>query len=142
MKTVIVNKSSLQIACILHSNDTNECAILRNDYPNFLFEFIECSDSVNLKYAKIERDEAERLTILNDENEIRKRAFELLRDERNFRLDKCGWIIEKAFSTGTPLEQKWIDYMQALRDLPATASPHLDKDGNLDLTSITWPSIP
>ena len=36
----------------------------------------------------------------------------------------------------------WKTYRQALRDLPASASPSLDSNGELDLTSVTWPTEP
>ena len=36
----------------------------------------------------------------------------------------------------------WKTYRQALRDLPSSASPKLDADGNLDMSSVTFPSEP
>ena len=38
----------------------------------------------------------------------------------------------------------WKQYRQDLRDLPATASftPKLDSNGNLDMSSVTWPLKP
>ena len=38
----------------------------------------------------------------------------------------------------------WKQYRQYLRDLPASASftPKLDSDGNLDMSSVTWPLKP
>ena len=38
----------------------------------------------------------------------------------------------------------WKQYRQDLRDLPASASftPKLDSDGNLDMSSVTWPLKP
>ena len=38
----------------------------------------------------------------------------------------------------------WRQYRQDLRDLPASASftPKLDSDGNLDMSSVTWPLKP
>ncbi len=40
------------------------------------------------------------------------------------------------------LASAWSTYRQALRDLPASASPKLDANYNLDLTSVTWPTEP
>ena len=37
-------------------------------------------------------------------------------------------------------QEVWRTYRQALRDLPATQEPQLDKNGML--TNITWPEIP
>lgn len=35
---------------------------------------------------------------------------------------------------------EWATYRQALRDLPSTATPTLDDNGNLQ--NVTWPSEP
>ena len=39
-----------------------------------------------------------------------------------------------------PNKQAWLDYRQALRDLPATADPQLDENGQL--TNVIWPTPP
>ena len=62
----------------------------------------------------------------------------LLREERNRRIAKTDW---RAGSDLT-LASAWSTYRQALRDLPASASPKLDSYYNLDLTSVTWPTEP
>ena len=62
----------------------------------------------------------------------------LLRVERNERLTKTDWRA----SSDLTLADAWKTYRQALRDLPASASPSLDSNGNLDLTSVTWPTEP
>ena len=62
----------------------------------------------------------------------------LLRVERDRRLSACDW---RASSVLT-LTDAWKTYRQALRDLPASASPSLDSDYDLDLTSVTWPTEP
>ena len=36
----------------------------------------------------------------------------------------------------------WINYRQALRDLPASATPKLDSNYELDFSSFTWPTEP
>jgi hypothetical protein len=38
------------------------------------------------------------------------------------------------------MSNEWSTYRQALRDLPSTASPSLDENGNL--TNVTWPNKP
>ena len=63
----------------------------------------------------------------------------LLRLERNRRLTETDWIITKGLEQGTDIT-KWKTYRQTLRDLPATAEPQLDDDGNL--INITWPEVP
>ena len=37
-------------------------------------------------------------------------------------------------------KQAWLDYRQVLRTLPSTATPTLDKDGNLG--GFEWPAVP
>ena len=64
--------------------------------------------------------------------------MKLLREERNRRIAKTDW---RAGSDLT-LASAWSTYRQALRDLPASASPKLDSSYNLDLTSVTWPTEP
>ena len=62
----------------------------------------------------------------------------LLRNERNSRLAKTDWRA----SSDLTLSTAWKTYRQSLRDLPATASPKLDSDGNLDMSSVTFPTEP
>ena len=62
----------------------------------------------------------------------------LLRVERNERLTKTDWRA----SSDLTLADAWKTYRQSLRDLPASASPSLDSNGDLDLTSVTWPTEP
>ena len=62
----------------------------------------------------------------------------LLREERNRRIALTDW---RAGSDLT-LASAWSTYRQALRDLPASVSPKLNTDYELDLTSVTWPTEP
>ena len=62
----------------------------------------------------------------------------LLRVERNSRLTVTDWRA----SSDLTLSDSWKTYRQALRDLPASASPKVDSNGDLDLTSVTWPTEP
>ena len=82
----------------------------------------------------IEVDEtlvAEKILQLKNEEPMR-----LLREERNRRIAETDWwVLPDRIASQ---EQK--DYRQALRDLPSTASPELDKQGNL--TNVTWPTKP
>ena len=66
----------------------------------------------------------------------------LLRIERDKRLTDCDWIITMHKELGTNIPAAWKTYRQALRDLPASASPSLDANGKLDSTSVTWPTEP
>ena len=60
----------------------------------------------------------------------------LLRLERNRLLQETDW----RFRSDLTPSQEWIDYCQALRDLPSTASPELDENGQL--INVTWPTKP
>ena len=62
----------------------------------------------------------------------------LLRLERNRLLTACDWRA----SSDLTLSTAWKTYRQSLRDLPASASPKLDSDGNLDMSSVTFPTEP
>ena len=62
----------------------------------------------------------------------------LLREERDKRIAKTDWRA----SSDLTITDAWITYRQALRDLPASASPKLDSNYELDLTSISWPIEP
>ena len=64
----------------------------------------------------------------------------LLRIERNQKLAETDWITLKAYSQKQDVSEDWANYMQALRDLPATADPQLDSKGNL--INVTWPEVP
>lgn len=67
-------------------------------------------------------------------------GMRLLRDERDRKLSSLDWEVTKAYSKGEPVSSELATYMQALRDLPASASPTTDDSGNLVESSITWPS--
>ena len=62
----------------------------------------------------------------------------LLRVERDKLLSACDWRA----SSDLTLSTAWKTYRQSLRDLPASASPKLDSDGNLDMSSVTFPTEP
>ena len=65
-------------------------------------------------------------------------AMKLLREERDKRIAKTDWRA----SSDLTLVSAWSTYRQALRDLPASASPKLNSEYELDLTSVTWPTEP
>tara|TARA_R100000231_G_scaffold51312_1_gene43340 strand:+ start:860 stop:1219 length:360 start_codon:yes stop_codon:yes gene_type:complete len=62
----------------------------------------------------------------------------LLRVERDRLLTACDWRA----SSDLTLSDNWKTYRQSLRDLPASASPKLDANGNLDMSSVTFPTEP
>lgn len=61
-----------------------------------------------------------------------------LRRLRNTKLAQTDWRM----STDYPYsdQSQWATYRTELRDLPATASPTLDENGQL--TNVVWPTAP
>ena len=62
----------------------------------------------------------------------------LLRIERDKKIAQTDW---RVLPDQKPTDD-WINYRQALRDLPASASPKLDSNYELDFSSFTWPTEP
>ena len=101
--------------------------IIRGD----VYSGIEWLDSVQTKPTETE--------INNKISELDAvEAMRLLRLERNARIAETDWRA----SSDLTISDAWKNYRQALRDLPATASPSLDSNYDLDLTSVTWPTEP
>jgi len=92
---------------------------------------LEWLDSAQTKPTEIEV--TNRLTELTTSEPMR-----LLREKRDEIISKTDWRA----SSDLTLSDAWKTYRQALRDLPASASPKLNSDYELDLTSITWPTEP
>ncbi len=95
------------------------------DYSNFTW--LE-SDTAPTE-AEIDAE----VTRLNNAEPMR-----LLRVERDKLLTACDWRA----SSDLTLSTAWKTYRQSLRDLPASASPKLDANGNLDMSSVTFPTEP
>ena len=76
-----------------------------------------------------------KITELDDAEPMR-----LLREERNSLLKETDWTQNNDVPTET--QTKWQTYRQQLRDLPATASPKLNSEYELDDSSVTWPTEP
>ena len=109
---------------------------------------IQAASAADVTYASLDwKDESQtkptetelnnKLSELNNAEPLR-----LLRVERDKRLTESDWVVTKATETGGAVSDAWKTYRQALRDLPASASPKLDSLYELDLTSVTWPTKP
>ena len=59
---------------------------------------------------------------------------------RQLRLERTRLLVQSDWMAvaDRTMTQAQIDYRQALRDLPETAEPQLDEQGNL--TNVTWPT--
>ena len=90
----------------------------------------------NIQKLKFENN----VFVVEDSDELRNlvlaEPMKRLRQERNRRLQETDWRFRSDLSPS----QEWIDYCQALRDLPSTASPELDENGQL--INVTWPTKP
>jgi len=100
-------------------------------YPNGIYgwdgvnkETLTISNVSDIDFDLIEQKRAE----LTASEPLR-----LLREQRNQLLQQTDWMA----TADRTMTQAQIDYRQALRDLPETADPQLDENGNL--TNVTWP---
>ena len=66
--------------------------------------------------------------------------MEELRQVRNNKLTETDWSQLGDVPVG--IKTTYESYRQALRDLPSSANPKLDVNGNLDSSSFTWPTEP
>ena len=67
-------------------------------------------------------------------------GMRLLRVERDAKLAALDWEVTKAYSNGEAVASELATYMQALRDLPASANPQTNDAGELVPSSVTWPT--
>ena len=61
------------------------------------------------------------------------KPWEELREERNRRLTQCDWVLMPDVVMTEEVKQAWLDYRQALRDLPANT---------VDPENPVWPQAP
>ena len=83
-------------------------------------------DEINAKIAELEAAE----------------PYNLLREERNKLITETDWTQLKDIDLDIIRERNWKNYRQALRDLPAKSNPKLNENGDLDMSSVTWPDKP
>jgi hypothetical protein len=95
------------------------------DYSGFIYKGEDTAPTESEIDAEVTR--------LNNAEPMR-----LLRVERDKLLAACDWRA----SSDLTLSTAWKTYRQSLRDLPASASPKLDADGSLDMSSVTFPTEP
>jgi hypothetical protein len=65
-------------------------------------------------------------------------AVNALRRQRDVLLAECDWT--QGADVPTSIKNAWTTYRQALRDLPATASPTIDAEEQLQ--NVTFPTQP
>ena len=87
---------------------------------------IPTEEEVNAKLSELQAEE----------------PFKLLREERNKLIAETDWTQLKDIDLDIIRERNWKNYRQALRDLPAKSNPKLNSIGELDMSSVTWPTKP
>lgn len=79
------------------------------------------------------------------ETEAEQAAWDALRSERDRRLSDSDWVVLINLETSGPVPQVWIDYRQALRDLPSNtahpASPNWPQRPSEDDSNFPYPEI-
>ena len=63
-------------------------------------------------------------------------SMNALRVQRNIKLAETDWMA----NSDVTMSDAWKKYRKDLRDLPSTAKPKLDENGNL--TGVEWPTKP
>ena len=104
-----------------------------SDYVIFGDEYsgIEWRDTVNTKPTE------EQVTAKIAEIKAAE-PMKLLREERNRLLQETDWRA----SSDLIMPEEWKIYRQRLRDLPEGNAPDLDSNGELDFSSVNWPTPP
>ena len=114
-----------------------ESLVPNSDYVIFGDEYngIEWSDTVNIKPTEEE---------INRKIKELKTAepFNLMREERNRLIAETDWTQLKDIDLDIIREKNWKNYRQALRDLPSKSTPKLNNNGDLDMSSVNWPTKP
>jgi len=114
-----------RITALTHLKPKKEWVWKGTDYSGFTW--------LEKDTAPTEAEIDAEVTRLNNTEPMR-----LLRVERDAKLKACDWRA----SSDLTLSNEWKTYRQALRDLPASSTPKLNSKGELDLTSVTFPTQP
>ena len=78
----------------------------------------------------------EDIVVEEEEEPVYATAEEMMRWQRDCKLEETDYLA----LTDNTLSDAMKTYRQKLRDVPATASPKIDENG--DLTNVTWPIKP
>jgi hypothetical protein len=86
-------------------------------YGGFVFHN---TSNVPVKFVKVNwaNQTAAAMTQAEIDAERAFAAWAKLRAERDAKLAATDWIVVKSYEAGEPVPQPWINYRQALRDLP------------------------
>ena len=105
--------------------------------PTAGFSWVDADDYSCLKYYSDKDDKPTESAIIEQAKTSENiEAFKMLRGQRNQKLSETDWLA----GSDLTMSADQTAYRKALRDLPSTASPELDSDGQL--TGVTWPTKP
>jgi len=98
---------------------------------------IEIPQEYYIDAITFSRDEDGSIVITRDtqkENELLTKSFKKLREQRNTRIAQTDYLATIDYPHPTPeAKQAWLDYRQALRDLPSNTT---------DPENPVWPEAP
>jgi hypothetical protein len=103
--------------------------------PNAEYEFDPIKNKILKWYSKEKQPSDDEIQAKLNELQSAE-PMRVLREERNQKLAETDWW---CCSDNTPNKAQ-LDYRTALRNLPSTASPSLDENGNL--IGVNWPEKP
>ena len=114
--------------------------VIKNlDSPPVSFDYGDTWESIKFygDYEKPSKEAFEaKLQALVDAQPLSK-----LREERDQRLAKCDYIFVTDYPhASAEVKAAWATYRQALRDLPTTVTPTLNRRG--ELGGFEWPTQP
>ena len=115
---------------------------------------VEALNELNAPWLSIENNNYDLIKWKNDlyiptKQEVEDKIKELklleplkrLREERNKKLNETDKYLTSDFVYPSGVtKQNWLDYRQALRDLPSISEPEIDENGNL--INVEWPTPP
>ena len=118
------------VQSIIHINKNAKFELTGNNYNDIIWK----SDNSQSKPTLAECETAW-------QEIISEAPMKRLREERDKKLlETDKYSINDWPHASEEVKQAWVTYRQALRDLPATATPQLDENGNL--INMTWPTPP
>ncbi len=69
----------------------------------------------NTAWLKWDDDKQE---VVEDTTARQEAELAMIRSQRDRLLAETDWVATKAFESGTPADPQWVEYRQALRDMP------------------------
>ena len=123
---------------------------MKHDIPSALTELKPGAEWVlrGTQYSGLEWLDKNQTMPTEDEINVKIAELEAAEPARQVREIRDRLLAESDWTQNRDVvllnDTTWKQYRQDLRDLPASASftPKLDSNGNLDMSSVTWPLKP